>query len=231
MKQRAGPFPKGAIVDMAGWKFGRLTVLKQVGNASGGSPLWLCQCECGNQHEVRSGNLRNGGTRSCGCLHRETRGDTHRTHSMSGTPGHKTWMAMRGKCLDHNSVGYKSYGARGIGICDRWRDDAATFIEDISPIPKGKCFVLKDTDRDFEPGNVEWIDRIELAARRKNTRLVTWRGETHPLSAWPRHLEIDIAVNTLWNRIRVGWSIDRAFTIPVRGYENRRRKRLEAEGV
>lgn len=32
---------------------------------------WLCQCDCGNQVWINTGSLRNGGTKSCGCLHKE----------------------------------------------------------------------------------------------------------------------------------------------------------------
>jgi len=29
---------------------------------------WLCKCDCGNTYEVSSSNLKNGTTRSCGCI-------------------------------------------------------------------------------------------------------------------------------------------------------------------
>ena len=32
---------------------------------------WMCECECGNQKEVSSSNLKNGKTQSCGCLHKK----------------------------------------------------------------------------------------------------------------------------------------------------------------
>ena len=32
---------------------------------------WHCRCDCGNECDVSSEQLRNGGTRSCGCLHNE----------------------------------------------------------------------------------------------------------------------------------------------------------------
>lgn len=57
--------------DLTGQKFGKLTVIKRIGThymPSGvSSPIWLCQCDCGNQTEVMSAALRNG-TSSCGCI-------------------------------------------------------------------------------------------------------------------------------------------------------------------
>ena len=52
-------------------KFGSLTVIQLLDrkNASG-NRYWLCQCDCGNQIEVASSNLRSGHALSCGCNRR-----------------------------------------------------------------------------------------------------------------------------------------------------------------
>lgn len=34
-------------------------------------PAWLCRCDCGNQKVVKSEELKNGDTKSCGCLNKE----------------------------------------------------------------------------------------------------------------------------------------------------------------
>lgn len=52
-----------------GDKFGRLTVIKRdLKNQVYGRVSWLCKCECGNEVVVIGKNLKNGNTRSCGCL-------------------------------------------------------------------------------------------------------------------------------------------------------------------
>lgn len=53
---------RGRFVDLTGEKFGKLTVVGR------GKSMWLCQCDCGRQCEVRSDSLKNGNTKSCGCL-------------------------------------------------------------------------------------------------------------------------------------------------------------------
>lgn len=55
------------IVDLTGQRFGHLTVLRRLDERRNGQVCWLCQCTCGNQSVVSSGNLRSGGTKSCGC--------------------------------------------------------------------------------------------------------------------------------------------------------------------
>ena len=54
----------------AGLRFDRLVVLKQVERKPDDKDKhfkWLCQCDCGKTCVVRSSNLRNGITKSCGC--------------------------------------------------------------------------------------------------------------------------------------------------------------------
>lgn len=57
-----------------GDRFGRLTVLhRDIENLTYGRVAWVCQCDCGNQYTVIGKNLKNGNTRSCGCLAYESR--------------------------------------------------------------------------------------------------------------------------------------------------------------
>lgn len=53
-------------LDLTGQKFGRWTVLKYLGDQ-----YYLCRCECGTEREVYAGNLRDGKTKSCGCINRD----------------------------------------------------------------------------------------------------------------------------------------------------------------
>lgn len=54
--------------DLTGQKFGKLTVLNKNVEKSGKNSYWDCICECGNIATVSRCNLRNGHTKSCGCL-------------------------------------------------------------------------------------------------------------------------------------------------------------------
>ena len=65
-KERAGK--KTPIKDLTNQKFGKLTAIKPTEKRLNGQVIWLCQCECGNEVEVRSYNLVSGITCSCGCL-------------------------------------------------------------------------------------------------------------------------------------------------------------------
>lgn len=59
----------GKFVDLSGKKFGRLIVIEHNGINKRGGYLWKCLCSCGKTHIVRSDQLQNGDTKSCGCLY------------------------------------------------------------------------------------------------------------------------------------------------------------------
>lgn len=58
--------------DLTGRKFNLLTVLRHDPRQSARAkrPVWVCRCDCGKIKRVRSGNLRVGSVKSCGCLSR-----------------------------------------------------------------------------------------------------------------------------------------------------------------
>lgn len=71
----------GRLIDLTGQRFGRLTVVRRVANRPGSrSAWWLCKCDCGKAPEVSGDHLRRGGTRSCGCLQRETQSTNGKAH-------------------------------------------------------------------------------------------------------------------------------------------------------
>lgn len=58
-----------AFKDLTGQKFARLKVtgLSRL-RSSSGTMLWNCLCDCGKKVRVRTASLKNGQTKSCGCL-------------------------------------------------------------------------------------------------------------------------------------------------------------------
>lgn len=54
--------------DLTGRRFGRLTVIKHMGNDTARKTIWRCKCDCGKNSDVRAPDLKSGNTQSCGCL-------------------------------------------------------------------------------------------------------------------------------------------------------------------
>ena len=80
----------GIRQDLTGQKFGRLTVIEFSHRERHGFERtyihWRCICECGNETVVRAGNLKQGTTKSCGCLHRERCGNMNRKRASNEKP-------------------------------------------------------------------------------------------------------------------------------------------------
>lgn len=58
------------LIDLTGQRFGRLLVLYRAPN-NGNNVMWHCQCDCGNEKDIKGALLKNGHTTSCGCYHKE----------------------------------------------------------------------------------------------------------------------------------------------------------------
>lgn len=70
--------------NIIGRRFNRLVVIEDDGTRSSkGEIKWLCQCDCGNLYHALGYRLRNGRTKSCGCLNDEKR--HKRFKDLSGT--------------------------------------------------------------------------------------------------------------------------------------------------
>lgn len=69
-------------IDLTGQKFNRLTVLYRNGS-SGGKAKWHCKCDCGEECDVIGQYLRNGHTKSCGCLQKERTGEVARNNALN----------------------------------------------------------------------------------------------------------------------------------------------------
>ena len=64
--------------DLTGQRFGRLVAIEPTAKRYGGSVVWRCRCDCGNEHLVSASILNSGAVRSCGCYNKERVAETHR---------------------------------------------------------------------------------------------------------------------------------------------------------
>lgn len=103
----------GKFEDLTGKKFGRLLVLKRVKNDEGNHSRWLCQCSCGNTIITRGCRLKEGSTKSCGCLRKEQH-PTNYKHHKYGTRLYRIWDGMKQRCYNPNFKKRKFYLDKGI---------------------------------------------------------------------------------------------------------------------
>lgn len=72
-----------------------------------------------------------------------------------------------------------------------------------------------NVDGNYEPDNCRWVDRKTQQRNRRNTKYVTYKGETKPLAEWCELLSLNY--NTIIQRLcRLNWSIEKALFTPTR---------------
>lgn len=94
------------------------------------------------------------------------------THGCTGTPEHGVWLGMRKRCYQKTSISYKHYGGRGITICERWKDNFLSFLEDMGERPSNKHQIDRiDNDGNYSPDNCEWVTCKKNNQHKSNTKL------------------------------------------------------------
>lgn len=160
------------ILDLTEKIYGRLIVLG-IDKRINGKVYWLCKCECKNTCSIITANLKNGHTKSCGCLHYETNCSNALTHGDSTLKEYAVWKAMRQRCNNPNSRPYEDYGGRGIKVCDRWNKSFTNFFNDMGPCPPNKSIDRKDNDGNYEPNNCRWATRKEQLNNTRRNKILS----------------------------------------------------------
>jgi hypothetical protein len=151
--------------DLVGLKFNKLLVVRGV--RKGDRVCWDCVCDCGNTCTVRRYGLLSGRTKSCGCFRLES----VTTHGLSKHPIYKSYINMRGRCLNEDNAQYLDYGGRGITVCEDWLNSFEKFHEDMSPTWKDGWEIDRiDNNGNYEPSNCRWVTRQQNVINRRGVK-------------------------------------------------------------
>ena len=148
----------GKFIDLSGQVFGRLKVLEAFNKSTVGQWKWRCSCECGNSTIVSGVSLRNGHTKSCGCIRKEH----NYRHGLIDSPEYSSWRACLSRCYNPKVQHYDLYGGRGVTVCDRWREPNGrgfmNFIEDMGERREGTTLNRIQGAMVYSKGTCEWAD-------------------------------------------------------------------------
>jgi len=197
--------------DLAGEVFGKLKVLR-LEKIERGNYFWLCRCDCGNTTITRTGNLNNGMTKSCGCIHKDQLKERNKSHGLAKTPIYNVWSSMKARCNNSNDASYKNYGGRGIAICDKWRTFEG-FYEDMgNSYKKGLTIERINVNGNYCLDNCCWADTITQGNNTRRNRFLTIDGITDTMSNLCRRY--GLPVTTVKRRLERGWDVEKTFKTP-----------------
>lgn len=135
-------------------------------------------------------------------------------HGGSGVLTYARWKSMMQRCNNPQATNFKYYGALGVSVCERWRD-FALFLLDMGECPSRSMTLDRlDNDKGYEPGNCRWATQAAQNANRSYCVPITHNGTTRNIADWAK--EIGVTPNALAMRLRLGWTVERALTQPLK---------------
>jgi hypothetical protein len=176
------------------------------------------QCQCGKIFIAQIMSVKSWHTLSCGCVKRKRASEANKTHGFSDFLLYDVWTSIKQRCYNKNNKGYKNYGARGINMCDEWREDVKEFINWClnNGYKEGLHIDRIDNTMGYEPYNCRFITQKENNRNKRNNRLIIINGETKCLIEWIECLNLN--KHTFDSRINNGWDVKKALSTPVRKY-------------
>lgn len=198
-------------------KYNMLTVEREdIGVNRFNQGLWLCRCDCGTPCIKLASYVRNGRTKSCGCLKSAGNRRTHgqcRSKQGRASKAYSSWCNMKNRCDSSKNAQWKDYGGRGITYDPRWAT-FAKFFADMGEPPPGHSIDRIDNNKGYCKKNCRWAD--DSTQRRNNRRSVVWcqiNGERLILTDAIKKYGV-VPFQTAVNRVCLGWTPEDAVLTP-----------------
>jgi hypothetical protein len=209
------------MTEIEGKKFGKLTAIRflewRVYKNGKRHQVWEFRCDCGKTTSALLPNVKKGHTQSCGCYLNQRRIESHTKHGDAKkgqlSKLYIVWNGMLQRCRNPKYRWFHRWGGRGIKVQWASYEDFKRDMED--SYREGLEIDRINNDGDYSKENCRWATQREQALNRRSNVLITFRGETMPMGKWAERFGLNQKI--VGDRIRKGWSVEKALTTPVAG--------------
>lgn len=155
------------FVDLTGRRFGMMTVIAyDPERSTDKGSAFLCICDCGNIKSLLASNLqRHASKKNCGCKINWNEATEYR---IANPRLYAIWKGMKARCNNPNVKSYKTYGAKGIRLCDEWEKSFIPFCKWALTNEYADNLTIdrEKSNKNYEPSNCRWLTRLENITRR-----------------------------------------------------------------
>lgn len=202
------------FIDLTGNKYGKLTVISRgddyVSPSGKRYTCWKCLCECGNTVNIRGARLKNGTTRSCGCLQKEylKNGGAVFIHgdSVKDSKYHKLFKVyLNMKQRVYHPVWKKDEQVYGnLTICDEWTNENGYQNFKKWSLENGYEDGLSidriDGTKGYSPDNCRWTTAKVQSNNRKNMVFLKVGDKEMNFTDWAKTLGVSPTTVNRWVR-------------------------------
>jgi hypothetical protein len=134
-------------------------------------------------------------------------------HANNGkkTKIYRLWCSINERCNNSKCASYPFYGAKGVKVCDRWKD-FTTFKKDVEVrgYKEGYSILRIRKDKDYEPKN------IKISPSKGTAKLHSYKGNHLTLAQLLKLATNGIQLRGLQKRLITGKTVEYALHHPVR---------------
>ena len=149
------------------------------------------QClHCGKDFKAKTSPSRSGRGIFCSrvCLGKMTSTKHGHTTKHSVSPTYNSWVNMVSRCHKPYSAKYQNYGAKGIFVCDTWRNSFADFLKDMGERPPNTTIDRIDGTKGYDKENCRWASIKDQQRNTKANRIIEFEGQSGCVSWWAEKL-------------------------------------------